>query len=176
MEYAKDELDLSVDYLQYNRLGVWTRCMNSPEIKDYIGLDNPKEYDELIQQLGFIDDSRLQEVIRDLSKRSDGRGAIVNDSRLVTSYGRVLNNEKARQALREHENLPLAVQILSNQGYADRISIVANQVLILVDELSSEDIDIETATEASRPARKLFGSARTLNATLSDIVKHEDRF
>lgn len=174
LEYARDELGLSTDYIQYRRFGVWDKCMNSAAIKEYIGLGDSKQYSEIVNNIESIDDNRLKEVISDLTAPSDGRLAIVNDSRLVTNYGRVLTNEAARQTLRDYEDLHMAVQVLRDEDYAHVINSIDNQISKIIEEIATTKSSEEIALELKNPVQKLYGHVRILHATVQKAIEDDD--
>lgn len=52
--YAREEFGLPVNYVQEHRFGVWLRCMNSADIREYIGLAQVRTYEEIEEALRRI--------------------------------------------------------------------------------------------------------------------------
>ncbi|WP_419848551.1 hypothetical protein [Candidatus Poriferisocius sp.] len=174
LEHARDELDLDVDYLQYKRFGVWTRCMNSSEIREFIGLGDPKNYSEIVDRIANLHNDKLQEVIEDLSIGPHHPTPVVNDSRLVTTYGRVLNHTNAYRVLRDHKSLQAAIIVLEEQDMARRILTIEDQISIVLDDIREFDLDKEVAKEIQQPTRKLLQSARMLHFTIAGTIDEDN--
>lgn len=162
--HAREELGVPVEYVQENRFGVWLRCMNSADIRKYIGLKKASAYHEIEEALSEIDGAKLAEVLADL-KRKDGRSqAVLGDSRDVTNYGRVLTHERAHSILRKTNDLSLAKQIVDDLGLEARAWRLAESVSLFMDalhraELSSGLLDaIEDLFERVRSARNIAKS------------------
>ena len=174
LEYAREELGLNTEYVQYSRFGVWDKCMNSSAIKEYIGLGDSKLYSEIVRNIESIDNDNLEEVISDLTVRSGGMPAIVNDSRLVTNYGRVLTNEAARQTLRDYEDLHMAVQVLKDEDYAYVINSIDNQISKIIEDIATTKFSEEIALELKTPVQKLYGHVRILHAAVQESIEDDD--
>ena len=173
LRFAHDELNQDTSYLQYRRFGVWTRCMNSQNIREYINIGTPRDYQSIQESLIQLDADKLREIIGDLSIRRDGRQAIVNDSRLVTDYGRILQNEIALHALRTHEDISIALRIVEQQSIPSRIENISNQIGTLIDEVA-RGIDLQTALESKAPAERMLGYSRSLSASISSLLESDD--
>jgi hypothetical protein len=132
---ARDEYGIDVTPVQQDRFGVWLRCMNSKEIRTYIGLDSPRTYQEIQQQLQLLREPALREVIADFSPKEGRRRALLSDSRQVTDYGRVLTNDDARAALRKYESIELAVQLVERAGLAARVSELVTNCKVILEQL-----------------------------------------
>ena len=110
--YAREEFGLNVVYIQEHRFGVWLRCMNSADIRRYVGIGRARSYQEIEQTLERIDRGKLAEVLGDLESRRGRSRAVLGDSRDVTIYGRALADERARATLRKTGDLSLARQVV----------------------------------------------------------------
>ena len=162
--HARDEFGVNVDHLQDHRFGIWLRCMNSADIRAYIGLCGTRTYQEIEEALKDIQGDRLEEVLGDL-KSAGGRAlAVLGDSRDVTAYGRVLENERARATLRKTGDLSLAKQVVEELGLEERAWRLTDSVKHFVDTLHQvepEEIpgDLREATKdlanISRSARDI---------------------
>ena len=162
--HARDEFGLDVRYIQDHRFGIWLRCMNSADIRAYIGLCEARTYQEIEEALKDIQGDRLEEVLGDL-KSAGGRAlAVLGDSRDVTAYGRVLENERARATLRKTGDLSLAKQVVEELGLEERAWRLTDSVKHFVDTLhrvEPEEIpsDLREATKdlanVSRSARDI---------------------
>ena len=163
--HAREELGLKdTSHVQEHRFGVWLRCMNSADIRTYIGLSKARTYREIEEALRGIREDRLEEVLGDLGSAGGRVRAVLGDSRDVTAYGRVLANERARTTLRKTGDLSLAKQVVEELGLGQRAWRLVDSVKLFVDALhrvEMEDIpsDLLEATEdlarVSRSARDI---------------------
>ena len=149
--HAREEFGLKVAYIQDHRFGVWLRCMNSADIRTYIGLSKARTYQEIEEALENIQGKRLARVLGDLMGKKRTR-AVLGDSRDVTAYGRVLANERARATLRKTGDLSLAKQVVDELGLGERAWRLVDSVKLFVDALlrvEPEDMpsDLPEATE-----------------------------
>lgn len=162
LQTARDEFGIKIDFVYQQRFGVWFRCMNSEELRDYIGFGSPKEFGDIKKALKKINAKNIAAVVDDLTAH-DGVRPLVADSRNVTDYGRVLANKKALSTLRKHKRLDLAIQVIRQESLPKRIQDVTESVRIVVDEvgLAEYSKDLADATE------DLFRMARSAR----DIVK-----
>ena len=62
--------------------------MNSPQIRAYIGLGDPRTYNEVQEAFNGLKAEPLKEVLDDLTPQSGRKKALLADSRDVTDYGR----------------------------------------------------------------------------------------
>jgi hypothetical protein len=160
---ARDEYGIDVTSVQQDRFGVWLRCMNSKEIRTYIGLDSPRTYHEIQQQLRLLREPALREVVADFSPKEGSRKALLSDSRQVTDYGRVLMNEDARAALRKYGSIELAAQLVERAGLAARIAELVTNCKILLEQLPLA----EPTKELVEVTEQLALMARSMH----DVVK-----
>ena len=161
--YAREEFGLNVGFVQEKRFGVWLRCMNSADIRRYIGLGQARTYREIEKLLEGIEQSRLAEVLGDLESRGRHR-AVLGDSRDVTMYGRALMDKRARAALRSTGDLSLARQILDELDLTPRAWRLVDSVKLFLEALQSAETteasnDLLLATEE---LPKLVRSARAI--------------
>lgn len=169
LEHARDELGLSTEYLHYERFGVWIRCMNSSDIRSYVGIGKPTTFEEVKTSVAVLDEERLREVVSDLSLQPGSRRPLVADSRDITTYGRILMDEGARSALRQHGDFDVARQIVDRRSIPSRITSSANSISAIMDELNASAADMDPEPLLA-PSEKLFGSARSLRAVVRDLV------
>ena len=162
--HAREEFGLKVTYIQEHRFGVWLRCMNSADIRKYIGLSKTRTYQEIEEALNGIQGERLEEVLGDLESAGGRVRAVLGDSRDVTAYGRVLENERARATLRKTGDLSLAKQVVEELGLGQKAWRLVDSVKLFVDtlhrmELEDMPSDLLEATEdlarVSRSARDI---------------------
>ena len=162
--YAREEFGLPVAFVQEHRFGVWLRCMNSADIRRYIGLAQARTYQDIEDALAGIDRGRLAEVLGDLERREGRSRAVLGDSREVTSYGRVLAHERAQAILRKTGDLGLAKQIIDELDLESRAWRLAESVSLLMDALHRAEISsnlleaLEELFERSRSARNIAKS------------------
>ena len=165
--YGREQFGLDISYVQQYRFGVWNRAMNSPDLRAYIGFGDARTYEEIESALDEISLEHLREVLADLVPSGRARRATLGDSRDVTIYAQVLQNARAREVLRRHNDLALARQIIEQSSVSERIREISRSVEILVQELGREG----ASTDALEPAVELLNLARALhdliNARLS---------
>ncbi|MCR2812884.1 MULTISPECIES: ParB N-terminal domain-containing protein [unclassified Microbacterium] len=169
---ARDDLGLQqlASYVLRNRFGVWTRLLNSAEVREYIGFGDPVDYDAIEAASREIRDEQLQRVLEDLQPRKGSTRAVLNDSRDATNYGRVLANDAAREALIKYGDLNLAYQVVDRASLADRLETTRNSLELIVNGIDSY---LVTDVVVSR-AEALASTARTLMLTVKDRREPEE--
>ena len=173
LSYAREEFGLDVGYVQESRFGVWLRCMNSGEIRAYIGLDRARTYDEIEETLGDIDKDRLAEVLRDLEPPPGRARAVLGDSREVTAYGRVLGEPRARTVLRETKNLSLAKQVVDDLDLEAQARRLAESVRIFVENIQRAEPEAIT-NGLLEATRELSNFARSAPAIVKGRMESDD--
>lgn len=161
LRHAKDEFGIKVQALQDERFGVWMRALNSPAVRAHIGFGDPTTYLEIQQGLKSLDKSALSEVIADLTPSEKGQ-ALINDSRQITSYGKILSVERARTVLRKTKSMVAAEQVVETEGLAEKIQVLVDSCEALLQQAS----DLEGSEEASQAADALVKTARALRAII----------
>lgn len=163
---ARSEFGTDVRYIQQDRFGVWLRCMSAPLLRKYLGLP-PKvtTYEQVVEGLAALNKENLEEVLRDLRPRPGTDLPLLNDSRDVTDYSRVLDNAQAREVLRKYSNLDLAIQVVEQAELPERIERIANGLQVLIDT-SHEAPYTEGLTQATE---RLFSLARSLNSIVAGL-------
>lgn len=171
LEHGRDEMGLQTKYVQYERFGVWIRCMTSVDIRSFVSLGDPRTHKDVLEALAGLNPDALEEVVSDLTPR-DSRKAVLRDSRDVTDYGRVLSDPGAHRVLRTHDDLDVAKQIIRRQALPDRVARVATDVGLLMDEVNRLEslADDEYGQDFERQTDRLFGSARSLRAAIKDLL------
>ena len=164
--YAREEFSLNVAYIQDHRFGVWLRCMNSGDIRRYIGLGQARTYQEIEDALGAIDRELLAEVLGDLESTGGRSRAVLGDSRDVTVYGRVLTDERARATLRKTGDLSLAKQVIEELGLGARIWRLVDSVKLFMDTLHRVEMD-DIPSDLLDATEELLRLSRSVR----DIVK-----
>ena len=154
--YAREEFGLQVTQVQEDRFGVWLRCMNSADIRKYIGLSQARTYQEIEETVKEIDQNKLAEVLGDLQKK-EPFPAVLRDSREVTSYGRVLSHARARQVLRKTRDLSLAKQIIDELDLEGRVWRLADSVTLIMETLHRTTI----SNDLLEALEELFQRARS---------------
>lgn len=176
LEHGREELSISTSYVQYERFGVWTRCMNSVDIRSFVSLGDPRSYDEVQAALSELDDDALAEVVADLTPRGK-RKPVLQDSRDVTDYGRVLMDQRAHKVLRAHDDLEVAKQVIRQQSLPDRVARVATDVDLLMEEIYQLDevsSDNGQAVDLQREVDRLFGAVRSMRAAVRALIDDDD--
>lgn len=143
LRHGRDEYGIDVSFVLRRRFGVWLRCMNSPDLRHYVGLDNARTYAEVQASIAELDRERLHEVVRDLVPAGPNERAVLDDSRDVTVYARVLMHEQAHAALRKYEDLRIAQQIVERAELPLRVARLTRQLGILMDEIQRADATAE---------------------------------
>jgi hypothetical protein len=172
LTHGRDELSIDTKYVQYERFGVWIRCMNSVDLRSYMGLGDPRTYEDVQIALGELQPDRLVEIVGDLSPRGS-RKPVLQDSRDVTDYGRVLVNERAREVLRAHDDLEVAKQVIGEESLPDRIAYLATEADVLMEEVYRLEslANDDRAHDLEREVERLFGVARSLRAAIRDLLE-----
>jgi hypothetical protein len=167
LQHGRDEYGLDITYVQQKRFGVWLRCMNSADIRDYIGFGTARTYDEVENGIDKVDVSRLDEVLKDLTPQEGHAKALLWDSRDVTDYGRIITNKRAATALRKYADIALARTVIDELNLPQRIERITESCKLIVDELHGA----EGSPELEQAAEGLHGVARSIR----DIVKGKAR-
>lgn len=132
LRYARDEFSLDTKAVLYNRFGVWTRCMNSPELRAYIGLGDPRTLPAVRRDVATLDKAHLAEVLGDLTPAPGKKKPLLADSRDVTVYAQALHDEQAHRALRDRGDLELARQLVEEATLPDRLAALTNSVETMI--------------------------------------------
>ncbi len=93
---------------------------------------------------------------------TDGRKALVKDSRYVTIYAAVLANEEARALLRKHEDLELAAQVVVDASLPTRIQNIADRLDIVINDVHR----VTDGRDLVSPIEEVFSRASTLRAAV----------
>ena len=172
--HAREDLGLNVAYVQDQRFGVWLRCMNSADIRIYIGLGQARTYREIEQALGEIDRDRLAEVLGDLKSGRGRARAVLGDSRDVTAYGRALAHERAHATLRKTGDLSLAKQVVEELELEPRAQRLVRDLELFLETLHrAETVDISNGL--LQAAEELSRLARSARAIVKDRMDDRDQ-
>ena len=171
LERGRDDLSIPTTYVQYNRFGVWVRCMTSVDIRSFISLGDPRTHEEVRDALDNINPQGLEEIVADLSPRGNQK-PVLQDSRDVTDYGRILVDERAHRVLRTHDDLEIAKQVIRQQSLPDRVARVATDVDLLLEEIYPLEslADDPRAHDLLREVERLAGATRTLRSAVRDLI------
>jgi hypothetical protein len=162
LQIAREEYGVDISYVMQRRFGVWLRCMNSGAIREYIGLDSPKTYAEVIQQLKELKGPRIKEVVGDLTPPESKTKAVIADSRQVTAYGRVLSDKDARAALRKYGDLNVAIQLVNYSELGVRLSQIVDSCKIVYEQLPY----VPRKEDLQEPAEQLVA----VSGSIRDVV------
>ena len=162
--HARESFGLNVAYVQERRFGVWLRCMNSADIRTYMGIGQARTYREIEQALDELDRDRLAEVLGDLKSAGGRARAVLGDSRDVTAYGRVLAHERARATLRKTGELSLAKQVVEELELEPRAQRLVRDLELFLETLHrAETVDISNGLlQATEELSRLARSARAI--------------
>ena len=167
LQFAREEFGLDATYVQQERFGVWLRAMNSPDIRGFIGLGDPRTYAEVGEAVTRLKHTKLKEVLGDFEPKRGRLKALLADSRDVTAYGRVIANDAARDLLRRVGDLSVATQVLARTDLADRIGRIVSSCKVLFEELHGIDLD----TESVEAINELAGIVKSMHALASQASK-----
>ena len=172
--YAREEFGLNVAYVQDHRFGVWLRCMNSADIRSYVGLNQARTYQEIEQALEGINGEKLAEVLGDLVSSARRSRAVLGDSRDVTVYGQALADERARATLRKTGDLSLARQVVEELDLAPRAQRLVKSLELFLETLHrAETVDISSSLlQAMEELSRLARSARAIVKDRMDEHDH----
>ena len=167
---GREQFGIDVTAVQQYRFGVWNRAMNSPALRKYIGFGDARTFQEVETRLEELSGDRLREVLKDMTPGEAGRRAVLADSRDVTIYAAVLQDDRAHEVLRRYEDLTLARQIVEQASIPQRIRQISQSVEILNREVERQGAPIE----ALPPANELAALARSLFVLVEAYVKADD--
>lgn len=166
---GREQFGIEVTTVQQYRFGVWNRAMNSPDLRNYIGFGSASTYEDVEKGLEGLSENRLREVLGDLTPKSSQR-AVLTDSRDVTIYAAVLQNEHAHEVLRQYDDLALARQIVEQAEIPQRIK----QIGLSIENLNREIQRQGAPEEALGPARELVLLARALSVLVEEAVRTDE--
>ena len=172
--FAREEFGLNVAYVQEHRFGVWLRCMNSADIRNYIGLGPARTYGEIEQALNGIDRDRLAEVLGDLQSQRGRSRAVLGDSRDVTVYGRALGDDRAHATLRKTGDLSLARQVIEELDLEPRALRLVESLELFVETLSRAET-AEFSNSLLQATDELSRLARSARAIVKDRMDDGDQ-
>lgn len=167
---ARDSYGIDTNYVMQNRFGVWNRMMNSSDMRDYIGFASATTAPEVHQSVENLDIEKLREVIGDLTPQDGRRTSVLSDSRDVTAYAAILQNERARETLRLHDDLTLAKQVIERANFGQKIRNLIRSVDLLVRDIDNAEI----SEDVHDAARTLQAQARTLSAGIQARLDADD--
>ena len=167
---ARDLYDIDTNYVLQNRFGVWNRMMNSKDLRAYIGFGEATTAEEVLAAVEHMDAAKLAEVLGDLTPSDGQRSAVLADSRDVTTYAMVVNNERARETLRTYLDLGLAKQVIDRANLAQKIRNVTRTIEVLIRDIEEAEPDEELLSAS----RALLAQARTLNGGIRTRVEPDD--
>ncbi len=167
LRHAREEFSIDVKLLQNARFGVWLRILNSPDIRKYIGLGDTREYGEIKPALKGLNSVNLKRVVSDWTPPEDRKKAVVEDSRDITDYGRILQHPKAAAVLARYGDFAIARQIVDEADLPKRLEKIANQCQVILQEVQgtagSKEL-VAAAEQLLNVVRAIFGAAKELAA------------
>ena len=174
--HARDEFGSEVNFVQESRFGVWLRCMNSSDIRKYIGLGNATTYQEIEQALAGIKKKNLEEVLGDLESKPGERRAVLGDSREVTVYGRALTDERAHETLRRTKDLGLVKQIIEELDLDVQARRLVDSVRLFMETLSrTKPADIaDISNDLLSATEELALIANSAKSIVKGHIDHRD--
>lgn len=156
---GRENFGIDITAIQRSRFGVWNRAMNSPDLRSYIGFGNARTFEEIEAALGDLQEEPLREVLKDMVPADGSKRAVLGDSRDVTIYAQILQNERAHEILRRYDDLSLARQVVEQASVPQRIRQVVRRIDILMQEIGRQG----ASQDALEPARELAQLAQSLH-------------
>lgn len=170
LKAARADLGIeSASYVLKYRFGVWTRLLNSQEVRNFIGFGDATEYEDINASLGHLKKAPLERVLGDMKPQPGSVRAVLQDSRDATKYGRVIAHELARATLFAHGDLELAHQIVDRVRLASRLDNYTKSIDLLVKNIDSYELDVEVLSKA----QALSASTRSLQVVIKDRLDNE---
>ncbi|MFF5625300.1 ParB N-terminal domain-containing protein [Microbacterium sp. NPDC012755] len=172
LKVARDELGLTgpAKVVLRERFGVWNRLLNSAEVRSFIGLGDALDYATIQDRLRHLDRENLAIVLDDMVPPAGSRIALLQDSRDVTTYGRVLAHDAARETLLTSRDLDLAAQVADGSTLPQKLRNIIKSLELIVRNIDSYEIGAEEVESAA----SVFNTARSLNALVKDRLDGED--
>jgi hypothetical protein len=168
---ARDEYRISdAAVVMRERFGVWTRLLNSAEVRSFIGLGDDLDYQSVMGRLDKLDSTGLRRVVGDLVAQPGTKRPILEDSRDATIYGRVIGHEAARETLFAHGDLELASQVADRSSLGSKIGKYIKSVEVILNGIDTYDVD----SEALQKSQSLSSVARSLAAVVKDRFDEEN--
>lgn len=167
LRYARDEFGIEVRTLQDARFGVWLRALNSPDIRRFINFPESREYQEIKRALRQLNAKNLTRVLGDLTPPGESKKALVEDSRQITDYGRIVLNSKALRILERYKDFSLAKQVVDEADLPRRIERIKRECEIVLQEVQTakgSDEILTAAQDLLTIARTIVGAAKELRA------------
>ena len=162
LRHARDEFGLQISTIQHRRFGVWVRAINSPDLRDYIGLGDPRSYEEVRAELENLDKDKLSEVLGDLVPAKGRKKPLVADSRDVTVYAQALQIEDAHRALRDYDDFELARQVVEEAGLVERLNNLRQGIELVMSEVTrARELD-EDVAEAARDLAQVADALKAI--------------
>jgi hypothetical protein len=169
LRFARDQLDLRdlATAVMSKRFGVWTRLLGTAHVPQYIGLGQASHaYETVVASTANLDRLRVEEVLRDLTPRTNSERAVLRDSRDATDYSAVLAHEVAREVLRNTGRLDLAAEIANGSDYDNRLQ----RALEVLEVATREAFDgVGTTERTPQLAKAILKEARTLHALVQAL-------
>ncbi len=163
LKWATGEYAIDTRQLRNKRFGVWTRALNSADIRAYIGLGEVSTYQDVTDALKHLHDKQLARVIGDLTPPVQGGKALVEDSRDITDYGRILQSERASSMLARYRDFDLAQRIVSEGDLPARLRRLRDECNAALQEVQQVDATkdlLAAASELNAVARSIVGAVR----------------
>jgi hypothetical protein len=172
LHYGADKLGIDVQGITDHakkRFGVWARAVESPGIRDFVGVGSPTDYREVSKALAGLKQAKLREVVADIGPVSGE--PILDDSRNVTTYAKILAHPEALKAKRSEKSLDTAKEIVGRDALPRRLGKLEKTLEALAREVSSledrPDEDLIASVEAVRRA------AVRLSAITKDLASEQ---
>ena len=172
VRYATEELGIPTGQLQHQRFGVWLRAMNSSDIRSYIGFGNPNTPIETAVGLTALSRENLREVVEDFTPSHGSKQALLQDSRWITDYGRILVDDDAREVLRDTADFLSARAVLLRRDLPDQMRAICRDLERVRIDIA-QDLSGEDSEDLRRLSRRVLAEARSIAALVDGT--HSDQ-
>jgi hypothetical protein len=139
--------------------------MESPGFRDFIGLGSPTDYKEVGRALKKLTPAKLKEVVNDIGPATGD--PVLNDSRNVTIYARILAHPEALKIKRSEKRLDTAKELVGREALPRRLAKLEKTLDALAREVSSlegapDEELVSTVDAVRRAAVRLSGVVKQL--------------
>ncbi len=143
LHYGADQLGMNVDGIldhAKRRFGVWLRAMESPGVRSFVGVGSPTDYEEVQKALKKLTahKAQLKEVIADIGPPQGD--PVLEDSRQVTVYARILAHAEALRVKRDEKRLDTAKEIVGRESLVGRVAKVEKTLDAMAREVSAFEV------------------------------------
>ncbi|GGO72161.1 hypothetical protein [Nocardioides deserti] len=170
LRFAQQELDFNTALVRERRFTVWGLLVSNSGIRDFIGYTGrPRSLAAVREAVSRINEDNLRFVLDDLVPGPENTKPVLSDSRSVSTYAQILEDERARETLKRYKDLDLAASLVRGATISTSIQSLIRRLEPLVLEASGGQVDHEALSQASR-LREL---ATSLESVIEGKVVHK---